>query len=48
MDFAHCLHIVFVIGEYTDVFRGFFLVCGGGGLGYVGESFHGGIFHGGR
>ena len=26
MNFDHCLHIVLVIGKYTDVFRGIFLV----------------------
>jgi hypothetical protein len=38
---------VFVIGNYTDVFRGDF---SGGGLegGYVRGSFHGKNFYGGR
>ena len=30
MNFAHCLRIVFVIGKYTDVFRGILLVGGWG------------------
>ena len=30
MNFAHCLHTVFVIGKYTDVFRG---ISSGGGWG---------------
>ena len=48
-NFVHCLHIVFVIGEYTDVFRWDF--SGGGGSereGYMGRSFHGGVLHGAR
>jgi len=28
MDFAQCLHIVFVIGKHTDVFRGDFVLWG--------------------
>ena len=46
MVFAHCLHIVFVIRKFTDIFRGFFSEGGGGGSGlrdYVGGSFHGRI-----
>ena len=31
-NFYQCLHAVMVIGKCTDVFRGFFLVGGGGGL----------------
>ena len=30
MNFAHCLHIVLVIGKYTDIFRKNCLVGGGG------------------
>ena len=49
MKFAHCLHIVLAIGNYTDVFGGYFCLARGvGGEGYVGEYFHGGIFHRGR
>ena len=46
MNFARCLHIVLVIGNYTDVFRGIFSSGGSGGFGYVEEYFHGEIFHG--
>ena len=28
MNFADCLHIVLVIGKYTDILRGFFFVGG--------------------
>ena len=28
---SNCLHIVLVIGKYIDVFRGIFLMGGGGG-----------------
>jgi hypothetical protein len=50
MSFAHCLHIVLVIGKYTDVFRRNFFLVGrgiGGGV-YRGGFFHGGCFLGGR
>ena len=30
MNFAHCLHIVLVIGKYTDIFRKDFFSVGGG------------------
>ena len=36
MNYAHCLHIVTVIGKYTDVFRGIF--SGGGGEGVTRED----------
>ena len=39
MNFAQCLYIVFIIGKYTDVFGGIFLVGVEGG-GHVGVSFH--------
>ena len=41
---------VLVFAKYTDVFKGDFLCWGGGGkgLGGVGGSFHGVIFHGGK
>jgi len=46
MNFAHCLHIGLVIGNYTDVFRGIF---SGGGFGsYEVGSFQRGSFHDGR
>ena len=43
-----------VIGKYTEVFRGDLFLVGGGSLrggrgeDYMGESFHGQIFPGGR
>ena len=48
MNFAHRLHIVLVIGKYTDIFRKDFFSGGGGarGGGYSGESFRGGCFLG--
>ena len=36
MNFAHCLHIVLVIGKYTNVFSGDFY---GGGRGLRGRIF---------
>ena len=49
MNFVHCLHIVLVIGKYTDVFRGIFSDEGGSGRRrYDGGSFHGGVFNGKR
>ena len=45
MNFAHCLNIVFVIGKYTDVFRGIFFWWGDQATWEdlsVGEIFHGG------
>jgi len=36
MNFAHCLHIVLVIGKYSSVFRGIF---SGGGKGLYGRIF---------
>ena len=48
MNFYHYLHIVLIIGKYTDVFRRDFLgERGSGGGGSMGGSFHGGIFRGG-
>ena len=53
-NFDQCLHTVMVtvmvIGKCTDVFRGILLVWGVGlrGRGYLGETFLGGICHGGR
>ena len=51
-NFDQCLHIVMMIGKCTDVFRGILWLGGGGGgvrrRRYVGETFHGGICHGGR
>ena len=29
MNFAHCLHIVLVIGKYTDIFRKNYFMVGG-------------------
>ena len=48
MNFVQCLHIVLVIGKYTDVFRKNFFSGGGGAGGgdYSGESFRGGCFFG--
>jgi len=48
-NFEQCLHIIMVIGKCTDVFRGLFF-WGGEKLrgGYMGGSFHGAIFHGGK
>ena len=44
-----CLHIVMVIGKCTDTFRGFFgWEEGLRGWRYVGETFQGGICHGGK
>ena len=49
MNFAQRLHIVLVIGKYTEIFRRDFFWWAESGEGcYVGESFHGGCFHGGR
>ena len=51
MNYAHGLHIILVIGKYTDGFQGEYFSGGGRGLwgeGYLGGSFHGGISHGGR
>ena len=45
MNFAPCLHIVLVIGNYTEVFRSDFSYGWGGGD-YVGGSPHGGCFQG--
>jgi hypothetical protein len=44
MNFTEFLHIVMVIGKYTDIFRGnFFWLRGGGRVGvYVGGCSHGG------
>ena len=49
-NFDHCLHIAMVIMKCTDVFRGTFSRWGGVGRGegYVGRSFHGGIYYEGR
>ena len=48
-NFDQCLHTVMVIGKCTDVFRGIFLFgVGFRGRGYMGGSFLGEIFHGGR
>ena len=44
MNFAHRLHIILVIGKYTDVFKRIF--SGGGGGVYAGGSIHGGILWG--
>ena len=47
VNFAHCLHIVLVIGKYTDVFRG--IISGGRGVGgYLRGSFYGGSYQEGR
>ena len=53
MNFAHCLHIILVIGKHTQVFRGIFFWRGKSeGGGYVEGSLHEryfswgkGIFH---
>ena len=47
---GHCLHIVLVIGKYTDIFKEDFMWWSEGLEGEIllGGSFHGGIFNGGR
>ena len=43
VNFAHCLHVVLVIGKHSYIFKEGFSNRGEGrGEGYVGGSFHGG------